>query len=64
VQPAEPVPVRAGHAVPGEAGQFVALVAGVSCIAVLTVFFLAGNYVFNFFGITVPAFHTCNTGMP
>jgi multiple antibiotic resistance protein len=34
----------------------VALVAGVSCIAVLTVFFLAGNYVFNFFGITVPAF--------
>src|SRR6059058_4320005 len=34
----------------------VALVAGVSCVAVLTVFFLAGNYVFNFFGITVPAF--------
>src|SRR5258707_5158765 len=34
----------------------VALVAGVSCIAVLTVFFLAGKYVFNFFGITVPAF--------
>jgi multiple antibiotic resistance protein len=34
----------------------VAFVAGVSCIAVLTVFFLAGNYVFNFFGITVPAF--------
>lgn len=34
----------------------VALVAGVSCVAVLTVFFLAGKYVFNFFGITVPAF--------
>src|SRR3954462_13863490 len=34
----------------------VAFVAGVSCVAVLTVFFLAGNYVFNFFGITVPAF--------
>ncbi len=34
----------------------VAFVAGISCIAVLTVFFLAGNYVFNFFGITVPAF--------
>jgi multiple antibiotic resistance protein len=34
----------------------VALVAGISCVAVLTVFFLAGNYVFNFFGITVPAF--------
>jgi multiple antibiotic resistance protein len=34
----------------------VALVAGVSCVAVLTVFFLAGKYVFTFFGITVPAF--------
>ena len=34
----------------------VAFVAGISCIAVLTVFFLAGNYVFKFFGITVPAF--------
>src|SRR5437763_10216771 len=34
----------------------VAFVAGVSCVAVLTVFFLAGKYVFNFFGITVPAF--------
>ena len=34
----------------------VAFVAGVSCIAVLTVFLLAGNYVFQFFGITVPAF--------
>jgi multiple antibiotic resistance protein len=34
----------------------VALVAGISCIAVLTIFLLAGNYVFQFFGITVPAF--------
>lgn len=34
----------------------VAFVAGTSCVAVLTVFFLAGNYVFKFFGITVPAF--------
>jgi multiple antibiotic resistance protein len=34
----------------------VALIAGVSCIAVLTIFLLAGNYVFHFFGITVPAF--------
>jgi MarC family membrane protein len=34
----------------------VALMAGVSCIAVLTIFLLAGNYVFHFFGITVPAF--------
>ena len=34
----------------------VAFVAGVSCIIVLAVFLLAGNYVFQFFGITVPAF--------
>ena len=34
----------------------VAFVAGVACIIVLTVFLLAGNYVFKFFGITVPAF--------
>lgn len=34
----------------------VALVAGVSCMIVLAIFLLAGNYVFKFFGITVPAF--------
>ncbi|MBV9495920.1 MAG: NAAT family transporter [Acidobacteria bacterium] len=34
----------------------VALVAAISCVAVLTIFLLAGNYVFSFFGITVPAF--------
>ncbi|HKB78926.1 MAG TPA: MarC family protein [Thermoanaerobaculia bacterium] len=34
----------------------VALVAAISCTVVLTVFFLAGNYVFQFFGITIPAF--------
>ena len=34
----------------------VALIAAVGCIAVLVVFLLAGNYVFQFFGITVPAF--------
>ena len=34
----------------------VAYVASVACTAVLTVFLLAGNYVFKFFGITVPAF--------
>ena len=34
----------------------VAFMAGLSCMAVLTVFLLAGNYVFKFFGITVPAF--------
>jgi multiple antibiotic resistance protein len=34
----------------------VAFVASVSCVAVLVVFLLAGNWVFQFFGITVPAF--------
>ena len=34
----------------------VALTAGIACIAVLTIFLLAGNYVFKFFGITIPAF--------
>jgi multiple antibiotic resistance protein len=34
----------------------VAFIAGLACMAVLTIFLLAGNYVFKFFGITVPAF--------
>lgn len=34
----------------------VAFVASVACIVVLVTFLLAGNYVFSFFGITVPAF--------
>jgi len=34
----------------------VAFVAGAACVVVLVVFLLAGNYVFKFFGITVPAF--------
>jgi len=34
----------------------VAFMAGIACVAVLTIFLLAGNYVFQFFGITVPAF--------
>ena len=34
----------------------VAFIASLSCIGVMTVFLLAGNYVFKFFGITVPAF--------
>ena len=34
----------------------VALVASMSCIVVLAFFLLAGNWVFQFFGITVPAF--------
>jgi multiple antibiotic resistance protein len=34
----------------------IALLGSISCVAVLTVFLLAGNYIFQFFGITVPAF--------
>jgi multiple antibiotic resistance protein len=34
----------------------VALVASLACIVVLTGFLVAGNWVFKFFGITVPAF--------
>lgn len=34
----------------------VALMASAACVSVLTIFLLAGNYVFKFFGITVPAF--------
>ena len=34
----------------------VAFVAGAACVIVLVIFLLAGNYVFKFFGITVPAF--------
>ena len=34
----------------------VAFVAGIASIVVLSVFLFAGNYVFQFFGITVPAF--------
>jgi multiple antibiotic resistance protein len=34
----------------------VAFVAALSCVGVLAVFLLAGNFLFKFFGITVPAF--------
>lgn len=34
----------------------VAFVASMACIIVLTLFLVAGNWVFKFFGITVPAF--------
>ncbi len=34
----------------------VALVASIACVVVLATFLLAGDYVFQFFGITVPAF--------
>ena len=34
----------------------VALVAGISCVGVLSVFLIAGNFLFKFFGITVQAF--------
>jgi len=42
--------------VPRRTRASVAFVAGIACIVVLTVFLFAGNYVFQFFGITVPAF--------
>lgn len=34
----------------------VALIAGAACIVFLTLFLVAGNWIFQFFGITVPAF--------
>ena len=34
----------------------VALIASMACVAILALFFVAGNWVFQFFGITVPAF--------
>lgn len=42
--------------VPRKARARVAFVAGMACIAVLAAFLVAGNWVFQFFGITVPAF--------
>jgi len=42
--------------VSGRGRARVALVASMACIVVLTVFLVAGNWVFKFFGITVPAF--------
>lgn len=58
VNPLAVVPsfVALTHGIPRRLRASVAFVAGVSCVAVLTVFLLAGNYVFQFFGITVPAF--------
>ena len=34
----------------------IALIASLACMSVLLIFLMAGNYVFQFFGITVPAF--------
>jgi multiple antibiotic resistance protein len=42
--------------VSGSGRARVALIASMACIVVLTVFLIAGNWVFQFFGITVPAF--------
>jgi multiple antibiotic resistance protein len=42
--------------VSGSVRPKVALIASMACIVVLTVFLIAGNWVFQFFGITVPAF--------
>lgn len=44
------------HEVPRKGRARVAFVASMACIAVLAAFFVAGNWVFQFFGITVPAF--------
>lgn len=41
----------------GRAGRMkVALVSSMACVVVLALFFVAGNWLFQFFGITVPAF--------
>lgn len=42
--------------VPRRGRARVAAVASMACVVVLTVFLVAGNWVFQFFGITVPAF--------
>ena len=42
--------------VPRAGRMRVAFVAAMACIVVLTLFLVAGNWVFQFFGITVPAF--------
>lgn len=42
--------------VPGRGRARVAAVASMASVVVLTVFLVAGNWVFQFFGITVPAF--------
>ena len=42
--------------VPRPTRASVAFVAALSCVIVLAVFLIAGNYLFAFFGITVPAF--------
>jgi len=34
----------------------IAFIASLACIGVLAIFLVAGNYIFQFFGITVPAF--------
>ena len=44
------------HEVPRKARARVAFVASMACIVVLAAFLVAGNWVFQFFGITVPAF--------
>jgi multiple antibiotic resistance protein len=58
VNPLAVVPsfVALTQGIPRRVRASVALVAAISCVAVLTVFLLAGDYVFQFFGITVPAF--------
>jgi multiple antibiotic resistance protein len=58
VNPLAVVPQFIGmtHGVPRRVRAEVALIAGAATTSVLLVFLLAGNYLFRFFGITVPAF--------
>ena len=42
--------------IPRSTRMNVAFVAGIACTIVMAFFFIAGNYLFAFFGITVPAF--------
>lgn len=58
VNPLAVVPsfVALTHDVPRAGRAKVALLASLACIVVLTAFLVAGNWVFQFFGITVPAF--------
>ncbi len=58
VDPFSAVPVfvaLTGHQVPAAKSR-TALRASLTCFAVLTVFGLAGAFIFRFFGITIPAF--------
>ena len=58
VNPVAVIPsfVALTHDVPRKGRARVAFVASMACIAVLAAFLVAGNWVFQFFGISLPAF--------